>query len=108
MATRHLIFFLLQEIFHQRSVTGNRITSSNYVITESHSQIMTDMTTSGRPQVEGALDGLSDNDTKLSDLNRKRRYFLRNRPENDTRATSQKQKIDENLKLCIFKPTEDT
>ena len=68
MATRHLIFFLLQEIFHQRSVTGNGITSSNYVITESHSQIMTDMTTSGRPQVEGALDGLSDNDTKVSDI----------------------------------------
>ena len=100
MATRHVLFLLLQEIFYQRSVSGNRISSQSDVKIESHSQIMTDMMTH--------REELSDNETQLSDLNRKRRYFVRKGPENDTRATSQRQIIDENLRLCLFKPTDDT
>ena len=100
MTRRQILLFLLQEIFYQRSVSGNQITSSNNVIPESHSQIMTDMVSS--------MEDSSDNDTKQSFLNRERRYFPRNRPDNDTKATKQKQKIDENLKLCVFKPTDNT
>ena len=100
MATRHILFLLLQEIIYQRSASGNRISSQSDVTFKSHSQIMTDMSTHNEE--------FSDNDTQLSDLNRERRYFQRKGPENDTRATSLTRKIDENLRLCLFKPTDDT
>ena len=100
MATRHILLLLLQEIFYQRSASGNRISSHSDVTIESHSHIMNDRSTHNEE--------FSDNDTQLSDLNRERRYFQRKGPENDTRATSQTRKIDENLKLCLFKPTDDT
>ena len=68
--------------------------------------MMTDMPEWEKVPEELIPELLPDNDTKLPDLARKRRYFQRNRTENDTRATSQK--LDEKSKLCIFKPTEET
>ena len=108
MATRNfnnLIVLLLVESFFKRTVFANRINRRSTDF-NSHSQMMTDMPEWENVPEELIPELLPDNDTKLPDLARKRRYFQRNRTENDTRATSQK--LDEKSKLCIFKPTEET